>query len=94
MLAHSSLYRLRKEIDRIDRAILAKFNARAHVIRRIAEAKRRTGVPVHDPGRETRILARLSAVNRGPLDLPALKDLFGAVIAGFRRFEKRALSNR
>ncbi len=50
---------LRGSIDAIDDEILNLLDRRAHVARDIAEEKRSTGLPAHDPERERSVIERV-----------------------------------
>ncbi len=48
----------RRLIERLDRALLELYAARARTVTRLWEYKRRHGLPLHDPGQERRVVAR------------------------------------
>ena len=54
---------LRRQIDRIDRELVALFSARMQVSSGVAEYKRASGMPVFDPVREAALLERVSAMS-------------------------------
>ncbi|MFK7990058.1 MAG: prephenate dehydratase [Sandaracinaceae bacterium] len=68
---------LRAEIDGLDGSILELLGQRADCVKRVAEAKRRTGARTVDPEREKRVLERL--VERGAGAFPA-----SGIVAVFR----------
>jgi chorismate mutase len=72
---------LRTEIDRLNEEILDKLRERVEVALKIAEVKKRHGVPIVDPAREEKVLDRVGslAANRG-LDPVAVRRVFRAVI--------------
>ena len=72
---------LRIEIDRLNDEILDKLRERVEVALRIAEVKKRHGVPVVDRAREEVVLDRVGGVaaDRG-LDPVAVRRVFRAVI--------------
>ncbi len=51
---------LRARIDEIDQEILRLFARRMDAAEAIGRCKRQAGLPIHDPGREREILARLT----------------------------------
>ncbi len=55
-----TLEELRAEIDTIDASLVDLFKRRMDAASAVAAAKRETGVPVHDPGRERQILAKVA----------------------------------
>lgn len=82
--SNADLTPLRREIDAIDRRILALLSERAEVATRVAALKAVHALPTHDPERERALVARLSAENRGPLDAAAIGQVFGAILAASR----------
>jgi len=64
MAKRGELDDLRDEIDRIDRRILSHLDERMSLVQRIREVKETLGLTIHDPARETEIIARL--VGSGP----------------------------
>ena len=60
-----TLEQIRAEIDAIDDQIASLYVKRLDIAREVAEAKRASGAPIFDPGREREILARV-ARNVGP----------------------------
>lgn len=57
----------RREIDRIDAALLRLLNRRAAIVARLHAGKVRRGEPVYNPARTLAILDRVVRLNRGPL---------------------------
>ena len=80
---------IRREIDRIDEALLDLLNRRAERARAIGRLKEQNGAVIFDPARERQILDRLSSLNRGPLTDEAIAEVLGAVFAVHRLLEKR-----
>jgi len=54
---------LRREIDRIDSALVSLFSERMQVSARVAEYKRRVGMAVTDATREAELLDRVAALS-------------------------------
>lgn len=54
------LARLREEIDRLDRRLIALLTDRARVVQRVTEHKRRSRLPVVDRHREDAMLERIA----------------------------------
>ncbi len=77
----------RDQIDRIDDEILCLLNRRARIALQLADEKRRRGLPVADPEREARVLARLSGRNGGPLSPEAIGTIYRAVMAEMRALQ-------
>ncbi len=72
---------LRIEIDRLNDEILDKIRERVEVALRIAEVKKRHGVPIVDRGREEKVLDHVGgrAAERG-LDPAAVRRVFREII--------------
>ncbi len=78
---------LRKQIDALDRRLVALLNERASVAALVGKLKR----PVDDvyvPAREQDVLANVRRANRGPLDARALSAIFREVISFSRALER------
>lgn len=72
---------LREEIDRLNNETLDKLRERVEVALRIAEVKRRHGVPIVDRSREEAVLDHVGdlAANRG-LDPMSVRRIFREII--------------
>jgi chorismate mutase len=66
---------LREQITATDLAILAAFNRRLALVRRLKEHKAERGYDFLDKGREDALLAELERANGGPLSSEGLKEL-------------------
>ena len=62
----TELEQYRQEIDRIDAQIVALFEARMEVTRKVGEYKLKRGLPVLDAGREKEVLAKKTALLKDP----------------------------
>lgn len=78
----------RTEIDGLDEHILKLLYQRLAAAKEIGDLKRLLDLEVVDPGRERRILRRLSAQSRGPLEPEAIRSVFGAIIASARAVQE------
>lgn len=83
----------RREIDRLDEAIVRLLSERAEHVRAIGDAKHRLGEPVYQPHREERVFERVIAANNGPLDDGAIRRLFERIIDEARRLERLSYRN-
>jgi chorismate mutase/prephenate dehydratase len=83
------LQQLRTKIDSLDRQILKLLNQRLDLALKIGQAKASTGQEVFAPEREAALLARLRALNRGPLPTAALEAIYREVLAASRSAQKR-----
>jgi len=68
--------RLRREISRVDRTILAVVNTRLELVARLKDHKDRRGLPFLDPDRERELIEELERMNHGPLSPEGLRELY------------------
>ncbi len=83
-----NLDRWRRQIDQIDERLLELLNERAALALQIGREKRARGLAVHSPEREAQILQRLCALNGGPLDERAIREVFSKIFEEFRRLQE------
>ncbi|MCB9496514.1 MAG: chorismate mutase [Fibrobacteria bacterium] len=74
----------RLRLDAIDRELLRLLNDRMKIALDIVRAKRESGLPVFDGGREDLVLERLARRNEGPLSRDGLRRIWSAVFAESR----------
>ena len=79
---------LRKEIDRLDRAIVPLLLERFEVVRRIGDAKKSAGLPVYNPAREEAVLQKVSAFAPDEETANALRLVYTQVMAAAKELEK------
>ncbi len=84
-----SLSDWRKEIDALDRELVALLNRRATNVLGLAPLKREQGVPVYEPARERRVFENIVGSNRGPLSNESLKCIYEAVIDEMRAMQRQ-----
>ncbi len=72
------LKKLRKEIDQIDREILASVEKRIETAGRIGALKKKKDLPISDPAREKEVLD--NAAKSTKLDQKFVKGLFSSII--------------
>lgn len=84
-----SMAGLREEIDRIDSQLLVLLNRRTEMALTIGRIKHAQHQPVHVPERERGILARLEALNTGPLPNEAIGQIFQTIMSQMRLMEER-----
>jgi len=80
----------RKEIDRLDEALLDLLNERMRVVERVGEIKHDTGGAIYRPEREKAIIERLSAKSKadnGLLNEAAIEALYLEIFAVSRNLE-------
>lgn len=80
---------LRRQIDRLDREILEKINARAELSGEIGRLKQQAGQPVYAPEREEAVIDRLAKLNGGPLSETAVRAVYRELISGSREVTAR-----
>src|SRR3954469_18058626 len=75
---------LRKQLDEIDRDILAAINRRGMIAEQIGSLKSADGQSTYDPEREQTILENAVKNNGGPLSNQAIRGIFRELISGTR----------
>lgn len=78
----------RDRIDVLDERLVELLNERATCALRIGEMKRKEGVPIYDPHRESEILERVTRQGNGPLRPEALRRLFERILDESRSQER------
>ena len=59
---------LRRSIDEIDSRLLALIEERVRLVLSVGDYKRQHGLPIYDPERERKLIERLTAEARAPLE--------------------------
>jgi len=72
---------LRKQIDKLDKAITRLLNKRAKITSNIAMLKRKQGQGVYSPDREREVLRKINAINKGPLNSSALEAIYREIMS-------------
>src|SRR5262245_11088204 len=72
---------LRSRINNLDEQILNLLNQRGNAALQIGELKRQQGLPYFVPERESQILDRLVATNRGPLGADAVRAIWREILS-------------
>ena len=62
--AETELLQIRREIERIDRALIGLIAERVALARRVGSAKRTLDLPILDPAREAAVVRRAGALAR------------------------------
>ena len=78
----------RKEIDLIDERLIELLNRRSQCAIEIGRIKRRLGLAIYSPERETEVFNHVIGLNGGPLDPNAVRRLFERIIDESRRIER------
>ena len=85
---------LRKEIDGIDRQLVALFEQRMAVTQQVGRYKLANGIPVLDRSREEQVLAGKVALLEDKSLSKDVTDLFEAIMAISRRQQQKLLDER
>jgi chorismate mutase/prephenate dehydratase len=83
-----NLEQLRREIDILDAKIIKLLNQRAKIILNIGRIKQKSNQPVYSPDRESKILARLDKINKGPLSTSSLHAIYREIMSSSLSLEK------
>lgn len=79
---------LRRQIDRLDAAIVQSLNRRSEVTLKIRSLKKKLGRGIYSPEREWQVLTRLKEINRGPLSGDALESIYREIMSSALALEK------
>ena len=85
--AKEHLLELRQKIDKVDLELLNALNQRAKLVMEVGKIKQKEKIEVLDRGREAELMKRLSELNKGPLDVEMLQDLFQSIINILKRLQ-------
>jgi len=83
----ASLQDLRRQIDAVDRELLALLNRRASLAREVGEIKKREGSVVFRPEREAQVIDHLKAANQGPLRTDSVAPIWREIMSACRALE-------
>ena len=78
-MTKARLGELRARIDRVNHEILGLLQTRGQIVLEIARLKQSQGLEGYDPGREERMLDRLTAGSSGPFGAPFIREVFRAI---------------
>ncbi len=77
----------RSRIDALNEKLVDILNERARCALAIMEFKKKTGLPAHDPKRESEVLEKVVRHNEGPLSGEALRRIFIDIMEEHRKLE-------
>lgn len=80
--AARQLDELRAAIDRVDRKLIKLLNERSALVVEVGKVKRASGVPIYAPHRESEVIARMVALNKGPLPDRAIEGIYREIMSG------------
>lgn len=75
-----NLEELRKELDKLNKEILALLSRRGELALKIRAIKEKLGLPIYDSRREQEILDELMSINPGPYPPKAIKAIFSQIL--------------
>ncbi|MBI2942476.1 MAG: prephenate dehydratase [Chloroflexi bacterium] len=78
----------RREIDEVDRQIVAHLSQRARLSIAIGRLKTVTDLQVYHPEREATVLANVEAANAGPLPNQALRSIYTEILSASRVLQR------
>ena len=84
----------RRQIDELDRRIVALISERAMAAQAIGKLKRSSSLPVYEPNRERVIFENVRAANRGPLPDIELTHIYERIIDVMRAMQKNELASQ
>ncbi|MEX0642158.1 MAG: prephenate dehydratase domain-containing protein, partial [Pirellulales bacterium] len=82
-----TLAHLRRELDEVDREILAAINCRGAIAQQIGRAKQADKAPIYDAARESAVLEQAVANNAGPLPTETVRAVFRELVSGTRALQ-------
>ena len=85
---------LRREIDELDRQIVALISRRAAAAQEIGRLKRATSLPVYEPNRERVIFENVRTHNPGPLPDIELVHIYERIVDVMRALQRDELASR
>jgi chorismate mutase len=81
----------RKNIDELDRKLVALLSERARAAVEIGKLKRNTSLPIYEPDRERIVFENVQAVNPGPLPGRDLVRIYERIIDVMRNIQKEEI---
>ena len=83
----------RKNIDVVDREIMALLNRRAEIVREIGAIKAKAGLPIVDWNREIEILRWVAQENDGIMDDEAAARIFRRILQESRQIQSEIIED-
>ena len=88
-MALPELEELRRQIDDVDRRILALIRDRIRLVLQVGDLKRQRDLAFRDSVREESVLATLSSLAEPPLDAATVRRIYERIIDEARTIEER-----
>jgi chorismate mutase len=82
----------RRQIDEVDRRLVALLNERAKAAQEIGKLKRNTSMPIYEPQREKTIFENVLKANQGPLPDGELRHVYERIIDVMRNIQKEEIA--
>jgi chorismate mutase len=92
--AEEQLDERRRQIDRVDRQIVALLNERARIVETIGDIKQQAKMRVYEPKREDMVFSNVVASNHGPLRGDALRRIYERIIDEMRTLQRERMGPR
>lgn len=88
-MVEPELDELRRAIDSVDARLLELIQERIRLVLEVGAYKKRRNMAVYDPERERRLLDRLTALAKPPLEPDTVRRIFERLIDESRTLEQR-----
>ena len=82
----------RKQIDELDRKLVALISERARAAVAIGRLKRNTSLPIYEPDRERIVFENVQQANQGPLPGRDLVRIYERIIDVMRNIQKEEIT--
>jgi len=87
-MSMDKLAECRRQIDEVDRKLLALLNERTQIVEEIGRIKQQLSLPIYEPKREDDVFRNVTSQNHGPLPEDALKRIFERIIDEMRTIQR------
>ena len=87
-MSMEKLAECRRQIDEVDRQLLALLNERTQIVEEIGRIKQNLSLPIYEPKREDDVFRNVTSRNQGPLPEDALKRIFERIIDEMRTIQR------
>ncbi|HEX5097848.1 MAG TPA: chorismate mutase [Polyangiaceae bacterium] len=88
-MSEPDLDELRRQIDQVDTRLLELIHERVRLVLQVGAYKARHGLAIYDPERERRMLERLTALAKPPLEPDTVRRIYERLIDESRTLEQR-----
>lgn len=84
---------IRREIDKTDEKIVRLLETRMDLVRKVAEYKKKTGVPILDASREKAILDRIMSLVENHEYKEPIKSVYSEILKASREFQAKMMED-